>query len=161
MWRWLSARQSRSAFKEREEEKAAKHKVPHHGSGFQMSCSVAQTRRTCQSARLRLGGTPSCGARAGAAELPVWMRFARMWGTAPYALQKLPWSSARFGLAAVPPQAGPTRSEPAPARKQENRRPRSRRRGRRVRGPRRHEYNRRTGNTLRKSLTPPVFMFPT
>ena len=37
-------------------------------------------------------------------------------------------------------------------------RPRSRRRGRRVRSPRRHE-NRRTGNILRKSLTPPVLLF--
>ena len=65
-------------------------------------------------------------------------------GTARHALQKLPQSSARFGLSAVPPQAGPTRPGPAPARKQENRRLRSRRRGRRVRGPRRHG-NRRTG----------------
>ena len=62
-----------------------------------------------------------------------------------HALQKLPQSSARFGLSAVPPQAGPTRSRPAPARKQENRRLRSRRRGRCVRSPRRHE-NRRTGD---------------
>ena len=42
-------------------------------------------------------------------------------GMARHALQKLPRSSARFGLSAVPPQAGPTRSDPAPARKQENR----------------------------------------
>ena len=42
-------------------------------------------------------------------------------GTARHALQKLPRSSARFGLSAVPPQAGPTRSGPAQARKQENR----------------------------------------
>ena len=42
-------------------------------------------------------------------------------GTARHALQKLPQSSARFGLSAVPPQAGPTRPGPAPARKQENR----------------------------------------
>ena len=42
-------------------------------------------------------------------------------GMARHALQKLPRSSARFGLSAVPPQAGPTRSRPAPARKQENR----------------------------------------
>ena len=34
------------------------------------------------------------------------------------------------------------------------------RRGGRVRSPRRHE-NRRTGNILQKSLTPPVLMFPT
>ena len=66
-------------------------------------------------------------------------------GTARHALQKLPQSSARFGLSAVPSQAGPTRSRLAPTRKQENRRLRSRRRGRRVRGPRRHE-NRRTGD---------------
>ena len=66
-------------------------------------------------------------------------------GTARHALQKLPRPSARFGLSAVPPQAGPTRSRPAPTRKQENRRLRSRRRGRCVRSPRRHE-NRRTGD---------------
>ena len=65
-------------------------------------------------------------------------------GTARHALQKLPRPSARFGLSAVPPQEGPTRSRPAPARKQENRRLRSRRWGRRVRGLRWHE-NRRTG----------------
>ena len=73
------------------------------------------------------------------------------------------------------------RSEPAPTRKQENRRARSRRRSRRVRGPRRQkkqenrrarsrrrsrrvrglprQENRRTGNILRKSLTPPVLLF--
>ena len=66
-------------------------------------------------------------------------------GTARHALQKLPQSSARFGLSAVPPQAGATRPRPAPTRKQENRRLRSRRRGRCVRSPRRHE-NRRTGD---------------
>ena len=54
----------------------------------------------------------------------------------------------------VKPQTGSTRSRPAPAKKQENRRARSRR----VRGLPRQE-NRRTGNILRKSLTPPVLLF--
>ena len=58
----------------------------------------------------------------------------------------------------VKPQTGSTRSRPAPAKKHEKRRARSRRRSRRVRGLPRQE-NRRTGNILRKFLTPPVLLF--